>query len=290
MRGIILAGGSGTRLRPLTSVHSKQLLPVYDKPMIYYPLSVLMQTGIREILIISTPEHLDVYRSLLGDGSHLGIRLEFAEQDQPKGLAEALIIGSDFVGSEQVCLILGDNIFYGHRLPDMLRAEAARLDGCTLFGYPVSDPERYGVAEIDEDGTIVSLEEKPANPRSNLAVTGLYLYDNDALRQAAELAPSARGELEITDLNLRFVRERRARLVNLGRGSAWFDTGTHDSLLEASLFVQLLEKRQGIRISCLEEVAYHMGYIDAEQLTVLGKTLSSSTSYGRYVLELAGAA
>ncbi|MBO1337168.1 glucose-1-phosphate thymidylyltransferase RfbA [Streptomyces sp. VRA16 Mangrove soil] len=290
MRGIILAGGSGTRLRPLTSVHSKQLLPVYDKPMIYYPLSVLMQTGIREILIISTPEHLDVYRALLGDGSHLGIRLDFAEQVEPKGLAEALLIGSDFVGSEQVCLILGDNIFYGHRLPDMLRAEAARLDGCTLFGYPVSDPERYGVAEVDEDGAILSLEEKPANPRSNLAVTGLYLYDNDALRQAAELTPSARGELEITDLNLRYVDQQRARLVNLGRGSAWFDTGTHDSLLEASLFVQLLEKRQGIRISCLEEVAYHMGYIDAEQLIVLGKTLSPATSYGRYVLELAGAA
>ncbi|MEU6862255.1 glucose-1-phosphate thymidylyltransferase RfbA [Streptomyces sp. NPDC046876] len=290
MRGIILAGGSGTRLRPLTSVHSKQLLPVYDKPMIYYPLSVLMQTGIREILIISTPEHLDVYRSLLGDGSQLGIRLEYAVQDRPGGLAEALLIGREFVGDEQVCLILGDNIFYGHRLPDMLRAEAARLDGCTLFGYPVSDPERYGVATVDEDGSILTLEEKPAAPRSNMAVTGLYLYDNDALDQAARLAPSARGELEITDLNNRYVEQGRARLVNLGRGSAWFDTGTHDSLLEASLFVQLLEKRQGIRISCVEEVAYHMGYIDAEQLAVLGKGLSSSTSYGRYVLELAGAA
>ncbi|MEU3771915.1 glucose-1-phosphate thymidylyltransferase RfbA [Streptomyces sp. NPDC032472] len=290
MRGIILAGGSGTRLRPLTSVHSKQLLPVYDKPMIYYPLSVLMQTGIREILIISTPEHLDVYRSLLGDGGQLGIRLEYAVQDQPKGLAEALLIGREFVGDEQVCLILGDNIFYGHRLPDMLRAEAARLDGCTLFGYPVSDPERYGVATVDENGSILTLEEKPAAPRSNMAVTGLYLYDNDALDQAARLAPSARGELEITDLNNRYVEQGRARLVNLGRGSAWFDTGTHDSLLEASLFVQLLEKRQGIRISCVEEVAYHMGYIDTEQLAVLGKGLSSSTSYGRYVLELAGAA
>ncbi|GHE51145.1 glucose-1-phosphate thymidylyltransferase [Streptomyces vinaceus] len=290
MRGIILAGGSGTRLRPLTSVHSKQLLPVYDKPMIYYPLSVLMQTGIREILIISTPEHLGAYRSLLGDGGRLGIRLEYAVQDQPKGLAEALLIGREFVGDEQVCLILGDNIFYGHGLPDMLRAEAARLDGCTLFGYPVSDPERYGVATVDEDGTILTLEEKPTAPRSNLAVTGLYLYDNDALDLAAGLAPSARQELEITDLNLRYVEQGRARLVNLGRGSAWFDTGTHDSLLEAATFVQVLEKRQGIRISCVEEVAYRMGYIDAEQLAALGGELSPSTSYGRYVLELAGAA
>ncbi|MEU8838426.1 glucose-1-phosphate thymidylyltransferase RfbA [Streptomyces roseus] len=290
MRGIILAGGSGTRLRPLTSVHSKQLLPVYDKPMIYYPLSVLMQTGIREILIISTPEHLDAYRSLLGDGGRLGIRLEYAVQDQPKGLAEALLIGREFVGDEQVCLILGDNIFYGHGLPDMLRAEAARLDGCTLFGYPVSDPERYGVATVDGDGTILTLEEKPTAPRSNLAVTGLYLYDNDALDLAARLEPSARQELEITDLNLRYVEQGRARLVNLGRGSAWFDTGTHDSLLEAATFVQVLEKRQGIRISCLEEVAYRMGYIDAEQLAALGTELSPSTSYGRYVLELAGAA
>ncbi|MFE3626082.1 glucose-1-phosphate thymidylyltransferase RfbA [Streptomyces goshikiensis] len=290
MRGIILAGGSGTRLRPLTSVHSKQLLPVYDKPMIYYPLSVLMHTGIREILIISTPGHLDVYRSLLGDGGRLGIRLEYAVQDTPNGLAEALLIGREFVGEEQVCLILGDNIFHGHRLPDMLRAEAARLDGCTLFGYPVSDPERYGVATVDDEGTILTLEEKPASPRSNLAVTGLYLYDNDALDHAARLAPSARQELEITDLNLRYVEQGRARLVNLGRGCAWFDTGTHDSLLEASLFVQLLEKRQGIRISCVEEVAYHMGYIDAGQLAVLGTDLSPSTSYGRYILELAGAA
>ncbi|MFF3322700.1 glucose-1-phosphate thymidylyltransferase RfbA [Streptomyces sp. NPDC002889] len=288
MRGIILAGGSGSRLRPLTSIHSKQLLPVYDKPMIYYPLSVLLQTGIREILIISTPAHLGMYRSLLGDGRQLGISLSYEVQDEPKGLAEALLIGREFVGSEQVCLILGDNIFYGHRLPDMLREEVERLDGCTLFGYPVSDPERYGVASVDAEGTILTLEEKPTAPRSNLAVTGLYLYDNDALAHASELLPSARGELEITDLNLRYVKEGRARLVNLGRGSAWFDTGTHDSLLEASLFVQLLEKRQGIRISCLEEVAHHMGYIDNEQLRVLAKELSSS-NYGQYVLSLAGA-
>lgn len=289
MRGIILAGGSGTRLRPLTSVHSKQLLPVYDKPMVYYPLAVLMQAGIREILVISTPNHLGVYRELLGDGSKLGITLEYAVQDEPKGLAQALLIGREFIGSESVCLVLGDNIFYGHRLPDMLREEAEHLDGCTLFGYPVSDPERYGVAETDEAGNILSLEEKPSRPKSNLAVTGLYMYDNDAVNRAAGLAPSPRGELEITDLNLTFAREGRARLVNLGRGSAWFDTGTHDSLLEASMFVQLLEKRQGIRISCLEEVAYRMGFIDREQLMLIGKELSDSSSYGRYVMELASA-
>ncbi|MFI6444174.1 glucose-1-phosphate thymidylyltransferase RfbA [Kitasatospora sp. NPDC050543] len=289
MRGIILAGGSGTRLRPLTSVHSKQLLPVYDKPMVYYPLAVLMQAGIREILVISTPNHLGIYRELLGDGSKLGITLAYAVQDEPKGLAQALLISREFIGSESVCLVLGDNIFYGHRLPDMLREEAERLDGCTLFGYPVSDPERYGVAETDEAGNILSLEEKPSRPKSNLAVTGLYMYDNEAVDRAAGLAPSPRGELEITDLNLTFAREGRARLVNLGRGSAWFDTGTHDSLLEASMFVQLLEKRQGIRISCLEEVAYRMGFIDREQLMLIGKELSDSSSYGRYVMELASA-
>lgn len=289
MRGIILAGGSGTRLRPLTSVHSKQLLPVYDKPMIYYPLAVLMQADIREILVISTPNHLNIYRELLGDGSKLGITLEYAVQDEPKGLAQALLIGREFVGEETLCLVLGDNIFYGHRFPDMLRVEAERLDGCTLFGYPVSDPERYGVAELDAGSNIVSLEEKPAEPRSNLAVTGLYMYDNEAIDRAAGLTPSDRGELEITDLNLTFVQEKRARLVNLGRGSAWFDTGTHDSLLEAATFVQLLEKRQGIRISCLEEVAFRMGFIDRDQLALNGIELSSSSSYGRYVMELAGA-
>ncbi|MET8955173.1 glucose-1-phosphate thymidylyltransferase RfbA [Streptomyces sp. NPDC004393] len=289
MRGIILAGGSGTRLRPLTSVHSKQLLPVYDKPMIYYPLSVLMQAGITEILVISAPEHLDSYRALLGDGARLGVSLAYAVQQKPGGIAEALVIGGPFTDGQDICLILGDNIFYGHRLPDMLRAEAGRLDGCTLFGYPVSDPERYGVATVDEAGHIVTLEEKPTAPSSNLAVTGLYMYDGDAARRAAELAPSDRGELEITDLNLTYVHENRARLVNLGRGSAWFDTGTHDSLLEAAMFVQVLEKRQGIRISCLEEVAYRMGYIDREQLALLGKELSPSSGYGQYVMELASA-
>lgn len=270
-------------------MHSKQLLPVYDKPMIYYPLSVLLQAGITEILVISTPEHLDSYRALLGDGERLGVSLSYTAQQKPGGIAEALLLGAEFADGQDICLILGDNIFYGHRLPDMLRAEAARLDGCTLFGYPVSDPERYGVATVDEAGTIVTLEEKPTAPHSNLAVTGLYMYDGDAVRRAAELAPSGRGELEITDLNLTYVREDRARLVNLGRGSAWFDTGTHDSLLEAALFVQVLEKRQGIRISCLEEVAYRMGYIDREQLTLLGKELSASSGYGQYVMELAGA-
>ncbi|WP_043264795.1 glucose-1-phosphate thymidylyltransferase RfbA [Streptomyces sp. CT34] len=289
MRGIILAGGSGTRLRPLTSVHSKQLLPVYDKPMIYYPLSVLMQAGIREILVISGPEHLAAYQSLLGDGSRLGISLSYVVQEAPRGIAEALVLGGPFAEGEKICLVLGDNIFYGHRLPDMLRQEAASLDGCTLFGYPVSDPERYGVATVDDAGTIVSLEEKPARPASNLAVTGLYMYDAEAVQRAASLKPSARGELEITDLNLTFVQEGRARLVNLGRGSAWFDTGTHDSLLEAAMFVQVLEKRQGIRISCLEEVAYRMGYVGKEQLSLLGKELSPSSSYGRYVMELASA-
>ncbi|MGW7410352.1 glucose-1-phosphate thymidylyltransferase RfbA [Streptomyces sp. NPDC054833] len=289
MRGIILAGGSGTRLRPLTSVHSKQLLPVYDKPMIYYPLSVLMQAGIREILIISAPDHVATYESLLGDGARLGISLTYTVQQAPHGIAEALVLGGPFTDGHDICLILGDNIFYGHRLPDMLRQEAERLDGCTLFGYPVSDPERYGVATVDDDGTIVTLEEKPVAPASNLAVTGLYMYDADAVSRAARLTPSARGELEITDLNLTYVREGRARLVNLGRGSAWFDTGTHDSLLEAAMFVQVLEKRQGIRISCLEEVAYRMGYVGKEQLALLGKEISPSSSYGRYVMELANA-
>ncbi|MGW5481500.1 glucose-1-phosphate thymidylyltransferase RfbA [Streptomyces sp. NPDC004008] len=289
MRGIILAGGSGTRLRPLTSVHSKQLLPVYDKPMIYYPLSVLMQAGITEILVISAPEHLDSYRALLGDGERLGVSLAYTVQRKPGGIAEALVIGGPFADGQDICLILGDNIFYGHRLPDMLRVEADRLDGCTLFGYPVSDPERYGVATVDDAGRIVTLEEKPTSPSSNLAVTGLYMYDGDAVRRAAELVPSSRGEMEITDLNLTYVRENRARLVHLGRGSAWFDTGTHDSLLEAAMFVQVLEKRQGIRISCLEEVAYRMGYIDREQLALLGKELSPSSGYGQYVMELASA-
>ncbi|WP_304454023.1 glucose-1-phosphate thymidylyltransferase RfbA [Nocardiopsis sp. YSL2] len=287
MRGIILAGGSGTRLRPITAVSSKQLLPVYDKPMIYYPLSVLMLAGIREILVISSPEHLEAYQRLLGDGRRLGLDLEYAEQDRPRGLADALCVGREFVGDESLALILGDNIFYGHALISVLRTEIERLDGCTLFGYPVADPERYGVASVDDAGRITSLVEKPADPASNLAVTGLYFYDNEALDMAARLTPSARGELEITDLNNQFVEQGRARLVSLGRGNAWFDTGTHESLLDAALFVRVLAQRQGVRLACIEEAAYRMGFIDAEQLGVLGKE-SGSSSYGRYLRELAG--
>lgn len=288
MRGIILAGGSGTRLRPITTVSSKQLLPVYDKPMVYYPLSVLMLAGIREILLISNPEHLNTYEQLLGDGSRLGLRIEYAAQDRPRGLADALRVGREFIGDEQIALILGDNIFYGHALAELLGRERDRLEGCTLFGYPVADPERYGVAVTDDDGRIVELEEKPAAPRSNLAVTGLYLYDNEAVEIATRLRPSARGELEITDLNKEFMARGRARLVNLGRGSAWFDTGTHESLLDAAMFVQILEKRQGIRLACIEEVAYRMGFIDAERLNLLGKEMSASSGsgYGQYLMEL----
>ncbi|MFJ3640760.1 glucose-1-phosphate thymidylyltransferase RfbA [Streptomyces sp. NPDC090108] len=287
MRGIVLAGGSGTRLRPLTTIHSKHLLPVYDKPMIHYPLAVLMLTGIREILLISNPEHLGAYRTLLGDGRDIGISLSYAAQERPGGLAEALLLGREFIADQPICLILGDNIFYGHRLPGLLREEAKRLDGCTLFGYRVSDPRRYGVATVNAAGDVLSLEEKPERPRSNLAVTGLYMYGKGVADRAARLTPSARGELEITDLNLQYVHERRARLVDLGRGTAWFDAGTHDSLLEAAMFVQALEKRQGIRISCIEEVAYRMGYIDRDQLHLLGKELSIGSEYGRYIADVA---
>ncbi|MFH9065066.1 glucose-1-phosphate thymidylyltransferase RfbA [Streptomyces coeruleorubidus] len=288
MRGIILAGGSGTRLRPITGVTSKQLLPVYNKPMIYYPLSVLMHAGIREILIISNPRFLDTYRELLGDGRWLGLEFSYAGQPHPAGIADALRIGRDFAGQEDIGLILGDNIFYSTGLPSLLRSERDRLAGCTLFGYPVTDPERYGIAELDEDGAIRALTEKPEKPASNLAVTGLYFYDNEALSLVSRLTPSSRGELEITDLNRLYVEQGRARLVNLGRGSAWFDTGTHDSLLDAATFVQLIEKRQGIRISCIEEIAYRMGFIDAEQLHRIGRRLGDATDYGQYVRSLVG--
>ena len=286
MKGIILAGGSGTRLHPVTRAVSKQLLPVYDKPMIYYPISVLMLAGIREILVISTPHDLPSFERLLGDGSELGVTFSYAEQPEPNGLAEAFIIGRDFVGGEDVCLALGDNIFHGHGLADLLQSEVASLDGCTLFGYGVNDPERYGIAEVDDDGRVLSIEEKPSEPRSNLAITGLYLYDNEVLDIAAGLTPSARGELEITDVNNAYLGRGAARLVNLGRGMAWLDTGTHDSLLEASTFVQVLEHRQGVVISCLEEIAYRMGFIDAAQLSRLGAQLGKST-YGRTVRQLA---
>jgi glucose-1-phosphate thymidylyltransferase len=286
VKGIILAGGSGTRLHPVTRAVSKQLLPVYDKPMVYYPLSVLMLAGIRDILVISTPHDLPSFQRLLGDGSDLGLGLSFAEQAQPNGLAEAFVIGRGFVGGDDVCLVLGDNIFHGHGLSPLLQAEVATLDGCTLFGYGVNDPQRYGIAEVADDGTVTSIQEKPAKPRSNLAITGLYLYDNDVLEIAGNLKPSARGELEITDVNNDYLSRGKARLVKLGRGMAWLDTGTHDSLLEAATFVQVLEHRQGEVIACLEEIAYRMGFIDAEQLARLGEQLGKST-YGATVRRLA---
>ena len=286
MKGIVLAGGSGTRLYPVTKAVSKQLLPVYDKPMVHYPLSALMLAGIREILLISTPVDLPLFRRLLGDGSDLGVDLRYAEQPHPNGLAEAFLIGREFVGNDEVALVLGDNIFHGHGLARLLQDEAAALSGCTLFGYPVKDPHRYGVVEPGPDGTIVSIEEKPSEPKSNLAVTGLYLYDNEVLGVARGLRPSARGELEITDVNNHYLARGRAKLVNLGRGMAWLDTGTHDSLLEASTFVQVLEHRQGVRIACLEEVAFRMGFIDRGQLAALGEQLGRS-SYGEYVRGLA---
>ena len=286
MKGIILAGGAGTRLHPATKAVSKQILPVYDKPMIYYPLSSLMLAGIREILVISTPTDLPLFQRLLADGHERGLDLGYAEQPEPRGLADAFRIGADFIGGDDVCLILGDNLFHGHGFAQLLQDEVASLDGCTLFGYPVKDPQRYGVAEAGPDGRILSIEEKPAEPKSNLAVTGLYLYDNQVVEIARGLKPSARGELEITDVNNRYLGDGRAKVVNLGRGMAWLDTGTHDSLLEAATFVQVLEHRQGVRIACIEEVAYRMGFIDADQLARLGERLGGS-SYGEYVRDVA---
>ena len=286
MKGIVLAGGSGTRLHPVTLSISKQLLPVYDKPMVYYPVSVLMLAGIRDILVISTPDDLPLFRRLLGDGSDLGVAFSYAEQPEPRGLAEAFVIGASFIGADPACLVLGDNLFHGHGFAQMLQREVEAVDGATLFGYPVNDPERYGVVESGPDGGVISIEEKPARPKSNLAITGLYLYDNDVVEIAKNLAPSARGELEITDVNNTYLRAGTAKVVNLGRGMAWLDTGTHDSLLQAATYVQVLEHRQGVRIACLEEVAYRMGYIDRAQLSVLGEELGKS-SYGAYVRSLA---
>jgi glucose-1-phosphate thymidylyltransferase len=286
MKGIILAGGSGTRLHPITRAVSKQLLPVYDKPMIYYPLSTLMLAGIRDVLVITTPHDQEQFTRLLEDGAALGISISYAVQPEPNGLAEAFLIGRDHVGADTAALVLGDNIFYGQGLGTRL-TDAARLqDGCVLFGYRVRDPHRYGVAEASSDGTLLSIEEKPAHPKSNLAVTGLYFYDNEVVEIAKTLQPSARGELEITDLNNVYVKNGTARLVDLGRGTAWLDTGTHDSMLDASQFVQVLERRQGVRIACIEEVALRQGFIDAGQAYRLGEALAKS-GYGQYVMDVA---
>lgn len=288
MKGIVLAGGSGTRLHPLTQAVSKQLLPVYDKPLVYYPLSTLMLAGIREILLISTPTDLPQFQRLLDDGAHLGLRIEYAEQPEPNGLAEAFVIGADFIGDDPVALVLGDNIFYGQGFSKVLQECTRDLAGATLFGYPVRDPQRYGVGEVDADGNLVALVEKPQNPRSNTAITGLYFYDNEVVEIARSLRPSVRGELEITDVNLHYLRRGRVRLTELGRGFAWLDTGTHDSLLEAGQFVQVLEHRQGVRIACLEEIALRMGFISAEECHALGAKLAKS-GYGDYVMDVARA-
>ncbi|MFC7745261.1 glucose-1-phosphate thymidylyltransferase RfbA [Nocardiopsis composta] len=286
MKGIVLAGGRGTRLHPVTSAVSKQLLPVYNKPMIYYPLSVLMLAGIRDILVITRPDHIGQFRALLGDGEHLGVSIGYAPQEEPRGIAEALTIGAGHIGDDPFALVLGDNVFHGPGLYSLLHTSAAELDGCVLFGYPVSDPERYGVGEVDAEGRLVSLEEKPAAPASNLAVTGLYMYGPDAVDIARGLAPSDRGELEITDVNIAYLKQGRARMVDLGRGFAWLDAGTHDSLLHAAQYVQVLEERQGIRIACLEEIAYRMGFIDAEACMELGRRYGGS-AYGAYLMEIA---
>lgn len=284
-KGIILAGGSGTRLYPLTQVISKQLLPVYDKPMVYYPLSTLMLAGIRDILIINTPHEQSLFQKLLGDGSQWGISIRYAAQPSPDGLAQAFIIGRDFIGGEPSCLILGDNIFYGHGLTEVLRNAARRTHGATVFGYWVRDPERYGVAEFDAGGKVIGLEEKPTAPRSSYAVTGLYFYDQRVCDFAAELKPSPRGELEITDLNRRYLDDESLMLEKLGRGYAWLDTGTHESLVEASSYIETIENRQGLKVSCPEEIAYVNGWIDAEQVLRLAHPLAKN-NYGQYLQQL----
>jgi glucose-1-phosphate thymidylyltransferase len=285
MKGIILAGGAGTRLYPLTKSISKQIIPIYDKPMIYYPLSVLMLAGIREILIISTPEDLHLYEKLLEDGSHLGLEISYKVQPSPEGLAQAFIIGEEFIGDDNVCMVLGDNIFYGYGLSGTLEESAQLGDGAIIFGYYVNDPQRYGVVDFDDQDRVLTIEEKPARPQSNYAVTGLYFYSNDVVKKAKSLKPSARGELEITDLNRLYLQEKRLKVKLLGRGMAWLDTGTHDSLLQAANFISTIEKRQGLKIACIEEIAYHKGYISKEQLLQLGEQLQKN-QYGQYLLKL----
>jgi len=288
LKGIILAGGSGSRLHPLTKAVSKQLVPIYNKPMVYYPLSTLMLSGIRDVLIITTPHEQEGFRRLLGDGTEIGLRIQYAEQPSPDGLAQAFVIGRSFVGSDRVALALGDNVFYGAHLSDYLRDAAARTSGATVFGYQVRDPERYGVVEFDAQGRVVGLEEKPARPRSSYAVTGLYFYDNQVVDIAAKLKPSARGELEITDVNRVYLERGQLRCERLGRGIAWLDTGTHEALMQASSYIQAIEERQGLMVACLEEIAFRMGYISRDQLADLARAMKSS-AYGQYlsrILEL----
>jgi glucose-1-phosphate thymidylyltransferase len=289
MKGIILAGGSGTRLYPVTKVASKQLMPIYDKPMVYYPLSTLMLAGIKDILVISTPEDTPKYESLLGDGSHLGLSFSYRVQPSPDGLAQAFILGEEFIGNDDVSLILGDNVFYGGHLPERLQKSVKVVQSskdAIVFGYYVNNPEQYGVLEFDQNGNAISIEEKPVNPKSNYAISGLYFYPNDVIKVAKNQKPSPRGELEITDVNQYYLNQDRLQVEQMGRGYAWLDTGTHDSLLEASQFVQTLEKRQGMKISCIEEIAFRMKYIDKDQLQLLGNKLANN-QYGQYLLKIA---